>query len=77
MAEDIFFISPPVECGRRKFFPLVRVFHLSSQSSFIFSLTVIAVIIEEEGEWSFIAIEEGVREEIIREAVPIRRIRRT
>lgn len=74
MPEYIFFVSPPVVSGRRNFYPLIRVFHLSGQSVIWLSVTAIAVIIEEDGEWSFIALEEGVREEIILNAAPIHNI---
>ena len=65
MSEDLLLISPPVSCGERNFYPLIRAFHLVSESGVMISVTPIAIIIEEDGEWSFIALEEGISEDII------------
>ena len=71
MPEHLLLISPPVSCTGRNFYPLIRVFCLVSQPGIWLSVTPVALIIEEGGEWSFTALEEGVGEEIVRDATPI------
>jgi len=65
MSEHNIVVSPPVSCGGRDFYPVIRVFHLTSQSGGWISGTPIALIIEEGGIWSFVTLEEGIQEEII------------
>ncbi|MFH0967226.1 MAG: hypothetical protein V1862_06045 [Methanobacteriota archaeon] len=74
MPENLLLISPPFSCGERNFYPLIRLFRLSHESGVFLSVTPVAIIIEQEGEWSFIALEEGVSEDIIKDISPARDI---
>jgi len=69
--EHLLLVSPPVSCGERNFYPLIRYFHLTRQSGAFLSVTPIAIITEENGIWSFIALEEGVNEDIIQNTTAI------
>ena len=74
MPEDMFLLSPPVSSTGRNFYPVIRVFHLTTQSGAWLAVTPVALIIEEEGEWNFFALEEGIRQEILENAIPLRDI---
>lgn len=62
---DSFQIGPPILTDERNLYPIIRTRDFSCITSFWIDVTPIALIIEEKGNWSFVAIEEGITEDII------------
>lgn len=55
-----------ITCAGRNLYPVIRVCELVHWSGGWMSAAPVAVLIEENGEWFFAGLEEGVSEEIIR-----------
>ncbi|HWQ66960.1 MAG TPA: hypothetical protein VN372_08830 [Methanospirillum sp.] len=65
---ELILVSPPVISEGRSFYPLIRVSYMSYPSGGWISATPLAIIIEEERRWSFVALEPGIDETILLQA---------
>jgi hypothetical protein len=63
--KDLILLSPPVRISGRDIYPLVRISHQIHASGGWISTEPVALIIDEEGVWSFVSLEEGISEEVI------------
>lgn len=71
MDERLVLFTTPETTGQRRFFPIVRLSSLTRNESGWFSSEPVAMLIEENGEWYFSALEEGLSEDILLRAVPV------
>ena len=58
-------IQQPVKCGHRTVFPIVRDSSFCHEGGAILSITPVALLIEEEGRWSFAPLEKGTCTDIL------------
>ena len=71
MDERLVLVTTPGASGDRRIYPVVRLSGLTVQESGWFSSEPVALIIEENGEWYFSALEEGFSEDFLLRAEPI------
>jgi hypothetical protein len=57
--------ASPVSLGGRLLVPLVRILTVSHESGGIASCTPVALLVGEEGAWSFVPLEEGISQDIL------------
>jgi hypothetical protein len=55
----------PVSFGERIFYPLVRDSVVSCEQGVAVSMSPVAILFFEAGEWMFVPLEEGTRPEIL------------
>jgi hypothetical protein len=58
-------LAPPVTLGRRLFVPLVRMLTISHERGGFALCTPVALLIGEDGAWSFVPLEEGIGQDIL------------
>ena len=63
-----FRLAAPVSMGGRLFVPVVRILTVSYERGGIASSTPVALLIREDGAWSFVSLEEGITQEVLRES---------
>jgi len=62
---DTYQIGKAVCKDDRILYPIIRITDFTYFSGFCLNVTPVAFLIEELGTWSFVALEEGITEEII------------
>jgi hypothetical protein len=61
---------PPSTLGQRTFIALVRESDFSHDMGSLVMVNPLALIVEEEGNWSFFALEDGITPAILDAVVP-------
>jgi hypothetical protein len=61
---------PPRTLGQRTFIPLVRESDFSHDRGSLVMVNPLALIVEDEGNWSFFALEDGITPAILDTVVP-------
>ena len=61
---------PPSTFGQRTFMALVRESDFSYDLGSLVTVQPLALIVEEEGDWSFFALEDGITPAILGTVVP-------
>jgi hypothetical protein len=60
MPEKLVLLSPPVSVSNRKWYPVIRVSVRIHQQGGWFSSDPVAILIEENGAWYFVALDNGI-----------------
>jgi len=60
-------LASPVSVGGRLFVPVVRILTISHDGGGIASSTPVALLIRDKDSWSFVSLEEGITQEVLRE----------
>ncbi|PWR72266.1 hypothetical protein [Methanospirillum lacunae] len=71
MSDHYLFFTTPIKSGERSFYSLVRVSIHFLMESWWLSSEPVALIIEENGEWNFSPLEDGISDDVLLNAQPV------